>query len=100
MTDLPSIDEWWLMVHKRARSSANDHDETRPATLEDLRVVLESMGLTIAARIRKYDIDGPGGLPIDPEGWFLPCPLCDRVSCDHTPAERPDSWDNTRRSLP
>lgn len=38
-----------------------------------------------------YDTDGPQGLPVDERGVYLPCPLCGRVYCDHTPEERPDS---------
>lgn len=48
---------------------------------------------------RHYDIKGPGGLPISADGFFLPCPLCGSINCDHTPAERPDSWDNVQRFL-
>lgn len=46
-----------------------------------------------------YDVDAAGGLPLDEKGSYLPCPLCGRQSCDHTPAERPDSWDNVQRFL-
>lgn len=46
---------------------------------------------------QKFDIDGPGGLPLDSEGYPAPCVICERTMCDHLPGERPDSWDNTVR---
>jgi hypothetical protein len=45
----------------------------------------------------KYDVDGPQGLPVDERGIYLPCPLCNRIYCDHSPEERPDSRMNQEK---
>lgn len=49
------------------------------------------------SQLDAFDINGPGGLPLNRDGFYAPCGLCERISCDHTPAERPDSWDSVQK---
>lgn len=65
-------------------------------TPPEIPVDLQSSSYRVA-QLGRFDIEGPGGLPLNADGFFLPCALCGSISCDHTPAERPDSWDNVQK---
>jgi len=51
--------------------------------LRETRQVMEETNPKIEKRWNEFPVDGKGS--------YLPCPLCNRKYCDHTPAERGDA---------